>query len=229
MTNGALLTLSRNGVVQFSFSSWGFQHLVVLNPELAAGELGLPRLQATRRGTRPIRVWGGGCSTRRDRSGTCSPQGIRLQSLPAGGAARWQHRQRSRVPRTQHQHRLPELRPPFGGCRSTVAGCPSAPGRASTGHRSRAGPADPGCRATTTSTSAAASGSPGPCHDEHAVGPLRRVGGARPQADADGTTSPSPARSYARSAVGADKTALTTTNLTVPSKRNVEAFTTLQR
>ena len=36
--NGAVLTLSRNGIVQFSFSSWGYQHLVALNPPFTTGE-----------------------------------------------------------------------------------------------------------------------------------------------------------------------------------------------
>jgi hypothetical protein len=39
VVNGARLTLSRNGIVQFSFSSWGYQHLVGLNPPFAAGEV----------------------------------------------------------------------------------------------------------------------------------------------------------------------------------------------
>jgi hypothetical protein len=38
VVNGARLTLSRNGIVQFSFSSWGYQHLVSLNPPFSAGE-----------------------------------------------------------------------------------------------------------------------------------------------------------------------------------------------
>jgi hypothetical protein len=38
VVNGAVLTLSRNGIVQFSFSSWGYQHLVTLNPPFSAGE-----------------------------------------------------------------------------------------------------------------------------------------------------------------------------------------------
>jgi hypothetical protein len=38
VVNGGLLTLSRNGVVQFSFASWGIRHLVTLSPPLSAGE-----------------------------------------------------------------------------------------------------------------------------------------------------------------------------------------------
>ncbi len=38
VVNGATLTLSRNGVVQFSFSSWGVRHQVGLNPPFVAGE-----------------------------------------------------------------------------------------------------------------------------------------------------------------------------------------------
>ena len=38
VVNGATLTLSRNGIVQYSFTSWGYQHLIALNPPLAAGE-----------------------------------------------------------------------------------------------------------------------------------------------------------------------------------------------
>ena len=38
VVNGARLTLSRNGIVQFSFASWGYQHLVSLNPPLATSE-----------------------------------------------------------------------------------------------------------------------------------------------------------------------------------------------
>ena len=38
VVNGARLTLSRNGIVQFSFSSWGYQHLVGLDPPFHAGE-----------------------------------------------------------------------------------------------------------------------------------------------------------------------------------------------
>jgi hypothetical protein len=38
VVNGATLTLLRNGVVQFSFTSWGYQHLVGLAPPLTAGE-----------------------------------------------------------------------------------------------------------------------------------------------------------------------------------------------
>ena len=39
VVNGATLTLSRNGIVQFSFASWGYQHLVGLNPPFSAGEV----------------------------------------------------------------------------------------------------------------------------------------------------------------------------------------------
>jgi hypothetical protein len=38
VVNGASLTLSRNGIVQFSFLSWGYQHLVGLNPPFSTGE-----------------------------------------------------------------------------------------------------------------------------------------------------------------------------------------------
>ncbi len=38
VVNGALVTLSRNGIVQFSFPSWGYRHLVSLNPPFSAGE-----------------------------------------------------------------------------------------------------------------------------------------------------------------------------------------------
>lgn len=38
VANGAVITLSRNGIVQFSFPSWGYQHLVSLNPPFSAGE-----------------------------------------------------------------------------------------------------------------------------------------------------------------------------------------------
>ena len=38
VVNGATLTLSRNGVVQFSFSSWGVRHHVGLNPPFVASE-----------------------------------------------------------------------------------------------------------------------------------------------------------------------------------------------
>ncbi len=39
VVNGARLTLSRNGIAQFSFSSWGYQHLVSLNPPFATGDV----------------------------------------------------------------------------------------------------------------------------------------------------------------------------------------------
>jgi hypothetical protein len=38
VVNGGLLTLSRSGLVQFSFASWGVRHLVTLTPPLSAGE-----------------------------------------------------------------------------------------------------------------------------------------------------------------------------------------------
>lgn len=38
VVNGAQLTLSRNGILQFSFSSWGYQHLVGLDPPFHEGE-----------------------------------------------------------------------------------------------------------------------------------------------------------------------------------------------
>ena len=37
----AAVTLSRNGVVQFSFPSWGYQHLVGLTPPFSTGETSL--------------------------------------------------------------------------------------------------------------------------------------------------------------------------------------------
>ena len=39
VVNGARLTLSRNGIAQFSFSSWGYQHSVALSPPFSAGEV----------------------------------------------------------------------------------------------------------------------------------------------------------------------------------------------
>lgn len=38
VVNGARITLSRNGIVQFTFASWGYQHLVGLNPPFSTGE-----------------------------------------------------------------------------------------------------------------------------------------------------------------------------------------------
>jgi len=38
VVNGARITLSRNGIVQFTFPSWGYQHLVGLNPPYSQGE-----------------------------------------------------------------------------------------------------------------------------------------------------------------------------------------------
>ena len=38
VVNGATLTVSRNGVVQFSFPSWGYQHTISLSPPFGAGE-----------------------------------------------------------------------------------------------------------------------------------------------------------------------------------------------
>jgi hypothetical protein len=38
VVNGAVLTLSRNGIAQFSFPSWGYRHDVRLDPPFAAGE-----------------------------------------------------------------------------------------------------------------------------------------------------------------------------------------------
>ncbi len=38
VVNGATLTVSRNGVVQFSFPSWGYQHTINLSPPFSTGE-----------------------------------------------------------------------------------------------------------------------------------------------------------------------------------------------
>lgn len=38
VVNGARITLSRNGIVQFAFPSWGYRHLVDLNPPYVQGE-----------------------------------------------------------------------------------------------------------------------------------------------------------------------------------------------
>ena len=38
VVNGARLTLSRNGIVQFTFASWGYRHTVGLNPPYTQGE-----------------------------------------------------------------------------------------------------------------------------------------------------------------------------------------------
>ena len=43
VVNGARITLSRNGIVQFTFPSWGYQHTVGLTPPFATGETSPPR------------------------------------------------------------------------------------------------------------------------------------------------------------------------------------------